>query len=143
MSDNVFREDRAGVFLCERHLLPRRSTEGSAGYDFRSPTTVTIPAHKFIRFDTGVKVRMRKGFVFELYIRSSLGNRGLTLTNSVGIIDSDYTDNMQAMIMNNSDEDYTIYQGDKYMQGIFSRYYLTDNDETFTKRNGGLGSTGR
>lgn len=104
---------------------------------------VIIPAHKFIQFDTGVKVQMRKGFLLKLFIRSSLGKKGITLTNAVGIIDSDFRDSMQAMLMNNSDEDYTIYKGERYMQGIFERYFVTDDDDAKGFRYGGIGSTGK
>ncbi len=143
MTDSVFKKNTVGFFATEQHLKPKRKTTGSAGYDFKAPETVVIPAHKFIRFDSGVKVRMRPGFVLKLYIRSSLGNRGIVLTNAVGIIDSDYKDTIQAMLLNLTDEDYTLYKGDHYMQGIFERYYLTDNDDAEGIRNGGLGSTGR
>lgn len=143
MTDTVFNGRYAGIFICDKHIMPKRKTAGSAGYDFIAPQTVVVPAHKYIQFDTCVQVRMRKGFMLELYIRSSLGRRGLTLTNAVGIIDSDYHDNMQALIMNNGDEDYTIYKGERYMQGIFKRYYITDNDNAEGVRNGGLGSTGK
>ena len=144
MVDSVFRKDRAGRFIVSNNRLkPKRATNESAGYDFIAPKTVLIPAKKKVQFDTGVKVEMRDGFVLELFIRSSLGRRGLTLTNSVGIIDSDFKDTMQAFIVNDSDEDYTIYQGERYMQGIFKKYYLTDDDFVETERKGGLGSTGK
>ena len=144
MTDSTFKADRAGSFyVSNNRLKPRRKTCGSAGYDFISPITVTVPAHKSVQFDSGVKVNMRNGFVLKLIIRSSLGKKGLTLTNAVGVIDSDYHDTMQAFIQNNSDSDYTIYKGDRYMQGIFERYYITDDDEVTDVRTGGIGSTGK
>lgn len=141
MTDSVFNNNTVGTFFALEN--PRRKTTGSAGYDFKAPETVVVPAHKYIQFDSGVKVRMRSGYVLNLYIRSSLGKRGLTLTNSVGIIDSDFQDTIQAFIMNNSDEDYTIYKGERYMQGIFTRFYITDDDRVEALRTGGIGSTGK
>jgi len=76
-------------------------------------------------------------------IRSSLGKKGITLTNAVALIDSDFKDTMQAFILNNSDEDYTIYKGESYMQGVFRKYYVTDDDNATGVRSGGVGSTGR
>jgi dUTP pyrophosphatase len=143
MTDSTFKSNTVGVFISDPHIRPRRKTADSAGYDFIAPQTVIIPAHKFIQFDTGVKVQMRKGFLLKLFIRSSLGKKGITLTNAVGIIDSDFRDSMQAMLMNNSDEDYTIYKGERYMQGIFERYFVTDDDDATGVRKGGLGSTGK
>lgn len=141
MTDSVFKNNTVGRFIALD--TPKRKTIGSAGYDFKAPETVVVPAHKYIQFDSGVKVDMRPGYVFNLYIRSSLGKKGLTLTNSVGIIDSDFHDTIQAFIMNNSDEDYTIYKGERYMQGIFNRFYITDDDQVEALRTGGIGSTGR
>lgn len=142
--DSVYQSLVAGTFIPQEDwLLPVRKTKDSAGYDFYAPRTIEIPAHKYVQFDTGVRVNMRRGFVLKLFIRSSLGKKGLTLTNSVGIIDSDFTDSMQAFIMNNSDEPYTIYKGDRYMQGIFEKYYTAENGNTEGVRNGGLGSTGK
>ena len=141
MTDSVFKGNTVGRFIALEN--PRRNTIGSAGYDFKAPETVVIPAHKYIQFDSGVRVEMRPGYVLNLYIRSSLGRRGLTLTNSVGIIDSDFKGIIQAFIMNNSDEDYTIYKGERYMQGIFTRYFVTDDDFVEDLRTGGIGSTGK
>ena len=141
MTDSVFNKNTVGRFIALEN--PKRKTVGSAGYAFRAPKTVVIPAHKYVQFDSGVRVDMRPGFVLNLYIRSSLGKKGITLTNSVGIIDCDFHDTIQAFIMNNSDEDYTIFKGDHYMQGIFTRFYITDDDNVDTLRTGGVGSTGR
>ena len=141
MTDSVFKNNKVGRFIALD--TPKRKTIGSAGYDFKAPETVVVPAHKYIQFDSGVKVDMRPGYVFNLYIRSSLGKKGLTLTNSVGIIDSDFHDTIQAFIMNNSDEDYTLYKGERYMQGIFTKFYPTIDDTATGKRVGGIGSTGK
>ena len=86
---------------------------------------------------------MKPGYVLELYIRSSLGKKGLVLTNAVGIIDADYKLPISAFIMNNSDEPVTIGKGDRYMQGIFKQFFLAEEDEVTTERNGGIGSTGK
>ena len=130
-------------FISTEELKPKRSTKESAGYDFRSPKTVTIPPHWMVSFSSEVAVEMKPGYVLELYIRSSLGKKGLVLTNAVGIIDADYTLPISAFIMNNSDEPVTIEKGDKYMQGIFKQFFLAEEDEVTTERNGGVGSTGR
>lgn len=144
MTDNIYKSDRAGRFIVNNQKLkPKRKTKGSAGYDFVAPETVEIPAHGMLRFDSGVKVLMRDGYVFQLYIRSSLGKKGISLINAVGIIDSDFHDSMQALLINYSDEPYTIYKGDRYMQGIFTRYFTTDDDNVEEIRKGGIGSTGR
>lgn len=130
-------------FISTEELKPKRSTKESAGYDFRSPKTVTIPPHWMASFSSEVAVEMKPGYVLELYIRSSLGKRGLTLSNSVGIIDADYHLPISAMLINNGNEDITIEKGERYMQGIFVQHFIADEEPPTEERTGGLGSTGK
>ena len=126
-------------------LLPKRSTSGSAGYDFISPDRYIVPAHGECYFDTKVSIELDKDKVLFLFVRSSYGfKHKITLSNSTGIIDSDfYPNTMKCKLKNDSDEDFIIEKGDKYMQGIILNYYLTDDDDTTSTRTGGIGSTGR
>lgn len=97
---------------------------------------------------TGIKVQMPKDNYLKLYSRSSGPlKRYLILANGVGIIDSDYYNNPNnegeifGQFLNFSPEPYTIYKGDRIMQGIFEQYLLTANDQSGEKRTGGFGST--
>lgn len=134
---------RTLFYVNDELLKPHRATKGSAGYDFVAPKDIDIAPNEICKFASGVKVTMPRGYVLQLYIRSSLGKRGLTLTNSVGIIDSDFEDEIQAFLINNSKEIIHISKGDRYMQGIFTRYFVTEDDDTVAVRNGGIGSTGK
>lgn len=130
--------------------LPKRSTAGSAGYDFFAPYSMTIRSGlSEDMFPTGIKVKMPKNVVLTLYTRSSLGfNRGIRLANTVGVVDSDYYNNE-----NNEGQMYVefynphratvIQEGEKYMQGVFINYLTTEDDDTTQERVGGLGSTGK
>ena len=123
---------------------PVRATQGSAGYDFYSPREIWIMPHEIYEFDTCVSVDIDDPrIVLKLYVRSSLDRKGITLTNSVGIIDSDYKDHIHAFLINPSDQVVCIEKDQRYMQGIFERYYLTDDDDVKAVRTGGLGSTGK
>lgn len=128
--------------------LPERSTSGSAGYDFFSTEDVTIPPHKSVKINTGVKAYMLSSESLEIYIRSSMAiKRNLMLTNQVGLIDSDYYGNPKndgAIVIglyNFGDEPQEIKKGDKIAQGVF-RPYLNTGDEPTGARSGGIGSTG-
>ncbi|NLK36623.1 MAG: deoxyuridine 5'-triphosphate nucleotidohydrolase [Epulopiscium sp.] len=130
-------------------ILPKRATQGSAGYDFFSPIPFTLPAGETIKIPTGIRVSMEEGWVLQCYPRSGLGFKyRLQLNNTVGIIDSDYyfSDNeghIFAKLTNDSNEDktLTLKQGDGFMQGIFLQFGITYEDTVTTVRNGGLGST--
>jgi dUTP pyrophosphatase len=69
------------------------------------------------------------------------------LNNCVGFIDADYYNNpdnegeILARIRNCSDETVMIKRNQRFMQGIFTKHYLTDNDDAYGERVGGVGST--
>lgn len=151
--------------------LPKRSTKNSAGYDFyaiddvfiepighkRNETAVLMGfadkiTHENIKptlVRTGVKAEMLPGEFLLLANRSSNPKKGLILANGVGIVDSDYYNNIdnEGEIMfafiNIGDEVIRITKGDKLGQGIFMKYYLTDDDAADGERQGGFGSTGK
>ena len=129
--------------------LPARATAGSAGYDFYTPSPVTLKPGETIKIPTGIRVEMEENWVLKCYPRSGLGFKyRLQLNNTVGIIDSDYfySDNeghIFAKITNDSNEGKTVElaAGTGFMQGIFVEYGITVDDDVTTARNGGFGST--
>jgi len=140
--------------LCDKAhepQLPTRATKGSAGYDFFMPHDVTIPAHGYSELiKTNVAAHMPKNAVLLLAIRSSLAmKRHLLLANGVGVIDSDYFNNLDnlgnigAVLYNNSGEDVKLKAGERFMQGIFVSFLTTHDDAVQTQRTGGYGSTGK
>jgi len=129
--------------------LPRRATAGSAGYDFFTPINVYLKPGETMTIPTGVRASIEPGWVLSCYPRSGLGFRfRMQLNNTVGIIDSDYfySDNeghIFARITNDTHEDKVllIEKGTGFMQGIFTEYGITVDDEASGVRNGGFGST--
>lgn len=131
---------------------PMRSTEGSAGYDFFMPFDVMLNPGNEIVIPTGIRVKMNNNFVLKIYPRSGLGFKyKVRFANTVGIIDSDYyfADNeghiMISMSNNTTDKVLKLRKGDKFCQGVFVEYGITEDDDedTHEKRTGGMGSTGR
>lgn len=97
---------------------------------------------------TGIKCEMPEGFYLELSVRSSCPlKHWLILANGVGIIDADYYNNPDNeghiffQIINLSPFDILLKKGDAIGQGIFKKYYLTDDDAAIAERQGGFGST--
>lgn len=130
--------------------LPKRSTKGSAGYDFFSPITIDLKPGQTVKMPTGIKCKMYSSWVLKLYPRSGLGFKyRLQLNNTVGIIDSDYYGNenneghIMAKITNDTNENKTAHleAGTGFMQGIFVEYGITEDDDASGIRVGGLGST--
>lgn len=130
--------------------LPRRATTGSAGYDFFAPFDIDLNAGETAKIPTGIRVKIDEGWLLSLYPRSGLGFKfRLQLDNTVGIIDSDYyfSDNeghIFAKITNDSRENKALHisAGAGFMQGIFTEYGITVDDDATEIRNGGFGSTG-
>ena len=130
------------VFHSEDWLKPKRKTKGSAGYDFIAPNDIIIPAQWKTEFDTGVSVEVEEGYVLLLFIRSSLGSKGITLTNNVAVIDSDYRQNIRGFLENKNTDPYIIRKGERYMQGVILPFFTAVDDEVNEERTGGVGSTG-
>ena len=129
--------------------LPKRATMGSAGYDFFVPIDLDIVPNTTVKVPTGIRCKMKKNYVLQIYPRSSLGFKyRFQPDNLVPIIDSDYygSDNEGHIFLkmtNDSREDKTLKlkRGDAFAQGIFNKYYLAKEHKVHTKRNGGFGST--
>ena len=128
--------------------IPVRKTKGSAGYDFIAPFDLIIQPHSDILIKTGIKCQIEEGYVLELYPRSSLGfKHRLALNNTVGIIDSDYYNNVNneghimCKMYNPTNNIITIHKGEAFAQGIFKQFFLADEEEVTTERVGGIGST--
>lgn len=120
---------------------PCRATTGSAGYDFYMPQSITIGSGEIAIVETGIIADIDEGYYLTLHPRSSLYAKGL---NIEGIIDSDYKKEVRAIIQNrNRAHSVHINAGERFMQGIFHRYYLTEDDDASESRSGGMGSTGR
>ena len=137
--------------LYESYLLPVRSTKKSAGYDIRSLEEYTLKPGESKAFTTGLKISMNEDEVLYLYSRSSMGYKyDVSLSNSVGVIDSDFYNNkdneghFRVKLINHGDKDFEVKVGDRIAQGVFMKYLVVDDEEEITnEREGGLGSTNK
>lgn len=146
--------------LYDNIKLPKRGSKGSAGYDIYSPISFMLSAAnnlmpsmfswsgKPIVIPLGIKVQMPEDMFLTVVPRSGVGFKsGTYLANTIGIIDSDYYNNKQneghiMVKLVPGFESLTVTAGDRIVQGIFTKYYITDDDEANENRNGGFGSTG-
>jgi len=142
-------EGRSGFLPLKEIPLPRRATAGSAGYDIVSPVEVTIGPGEAVLIPTGIRAEMETGWVLMLFPRSSLGFRhGLRLSNTVGVIDSDYAyarneGHIMVKLRNPGPDPVTIGRGERFCQGVFLPYGTAEEGQDFAERSGGFGSTGR
>ena len=129
--------------------LPKRSTTGSAGYDFYSPVSFRLAPGQSIKIPTGIHALINEGWWLMLAPRSGQGFKYFVrIANIPPVIDSDYafSDNeghIFIKIRNEGDKVMEINAGDAFAQGIFLPFGITYDDDADGVRNGGLGSTGR
>jgi len=129
-------------------VIPTRKTKNSAGYDFYvKEDTYILPSDYPLTIWTDIKVKLDEDEVLVLSLRSSIANRGLILSNGIGVIDADYYNNesndgnIGFMITNMTDSCIVINAGERIGQGIILNYKKTEDDNTTETRKGGFGST--
>ena len=130
--------------------LPTRGSIHSAGYDIYAYDNYEIEPKQSVLIRTGIKAYMPQDEYLDLRVRSSLGiKRQLMLATGASVIDSDYYNNeenegeIMVVLYNYGDETQTIAAGERIVQGIFTKYFLIDNDDTTKERTGGTGSTNK
>ena len=144
--DITEKETQYIVNIYDNIKLPKRSTKGSAGYDFFIPYEQFFSHINETMVPTGIRFKCDEDKYLMCVPRSGLGFKySMKLSNTCGIIDSDYfySDN-EGHIMCKVECKYpfTLEQGKALMQGIISQYFKVDDDNSDEVRNGGFGSTG-
>ena len=132
------------------HPLPSYETILSAGMDLRAFITEPIVMKPLQRtlIPTGLFIELVEGLEAQIRPRSGLAfKNGVTVLNSPGTIDADYRGELKVLLVNLSDIDFTINNGDRIAQMIISNYVKINwtNTESLseTKRgSGGFGHTG-
>ncbi len=130
--------------------IPSYATEGSSGADLRAyigePITLAPGERRLV--PTGIFVEIPQGIEAQIRARSGLAiKHGIGLVNGVGTVDSDYRGEWNIPLINWGDQPYTIQNGDRIAQVIFSRYEKADftvvSEISQTERGaGGFGHTG-
>lgn len=133
--------------LYQDYLLPKRATKNSCGYDFYAISDMVLHPGEIKKIPTGYKAKFNSDEMLMLVVRSSMGfEYNVRMCNQVGIIDSDYYQNLDneghiwVALQNEGKVDYEIKKGTAYCQGIFLKY-LTCGDEVINERKSGIGST--
>ena len=136
----------------ENAIIPKRATAGSAGLDLCAciDEPLTVKAGERAVIPSGIAIALENSEVVALvFARSGLAiKHGISLSNSVGVIDSDYRGEICVGIINTSREDYTVNPGERIAQLVLTPVIPAEPveveslDET-ERGAGGFGSTGR
>lgn len=134
-----------------RHSLPSYETLASAGMDLRAHLEGDLLLKPMGRalVPTGLYIELPAGYEAQVRPRSGLAiSKGVTSLNTPGTIDADYRGEVMVVMVNLSEEDYRIHDGDRIAQMVIARYEKAEweevNELEITDRGvGGFGHTGR
>ena len=133
-----------------RHPLPHYETIASAGMDLRASLTesrVLKPLERTI-VGTGLFIELPIGYEAQVRPRSGLAaKKGITVLNAPGTVDADYRGEIGVILVNLSNEDFTIQNGERIAQLVIAKHERAewDNVEILSdteRGEGGFGSTG-
>jgi dUTP pyrophosphatase len=134
-----------------KHPLPQYQTDHSAGLDLKAnlDSPVTLKTLERALIPTGLFIELPEGYEAQIRPRSGLAiKNGVTILNSPGTIDADYRGEIKIILINLSNEDFVINDGERICQMIIAKYEkvsLVEVEEiSDTKRgSGGFGHTGK
>lgn len=132
------------------HKLPHYETLASAGMDLRANLESPIilkPLERAI-VPTGLFMELPVGYEAQVRPRSGLAaKKGITVLNAPGTIDADYRGNVGVILVNLSNEDFTVENGERIAQMVIAKHERAEWEEVETlsdtdRGEGGFGSTG-
>ena len=132
------------------HQLPSYETIASAGMDIRAnvvePSTLKPLQRAIVK--TGLFIELPMGYEAQVRPRSGLAaKKGITVLNSPGTIDADYRGEIGVILVNLSNEDFTIENGERIAQLVIAKheravFEVVENLSETERGEGGFGSTG-
>ena len=132
------------------HPLPQYATSQSAGMDLRANLDNPVVLQPLERrlIPTGIYIALPEGYEAQVRPRSGLAlKKGITVLNAPGTIDADYRGEVGVVLINLSQEPFTVNDGERIAQMVFARYEQGNLvpvevlDET-ERGTGGYGHTG-
>lgn len=130
--------------------MPHYETLASAGMDLRADLKAPITLKPLERaiVPTGLYMELPVGYEAQVRPRSGLAaKKGITVLNAPGTIDADYRGNVGVILVNLSNEDFTVKNGERIAQMVIAKHERAEWEEVETlsstdRGEGGFGSTG-
>jgi len=132
------------------HKLPHYETDFSAGMDLRAniDEQVTLKPLERAIIKTGLFMELPLGFEAQVRPRSGLAaKKGITVLNAPGTIDADYRGEIGVILVNLSNEEFVVNNGERIAQMVIAKHEHISWEEVnvlgeTTRGAGGFGSTG-
>lgn len=133
------------------HALPQYETAHAAGMDLRAAieTEITIKPLQRVLVPTGLYIELPVGFEAQIRPRSGLAYKhGISIVNAPGTIDADYRGELKVLLVNLSDTDFVVNDGDRIAQMVIAKHETVEwnavEELNDTARGaGGYGHTGK
>jgi len=130
--------------------LPAYATPQSAGMDLRANLEAPVTLHPLERrlIPTGLHIALPEGYEAQVRPRSGLAlKHGITVLNTPGTIDADYRGEIGVVLVNLSDQDFVVNDGERIAQMVIARYEQADLQvvealDATERGEGGYGHTG-
>ena len=138
------------IINTSKHAIPTYETAGAAGMDLKANIDSPIilkPLERAI-VKTGLHIALPQGFEAQVRPRSGLAaKKGITVLNSPGTVDADYRGEIGVILVNLSNEDFIVNDGERIAQLVIAKHERISWQEVEilgeTQRGaGGFGSTG-
>lgn len=147
---NVYCMIKVSIVNTGRQELPNYATPQSAGMDVRANIDAPIVLHPMERrlIPTGLRIAIPAGYECQVRPRSGLAlKHGITVLNTPGTIDADYRGEVGVLLINLSQEDFVINDGERIAQLVFAsheqcEFSLVDVLDETERGAGGYGHTG-
>ncbi len=131
--------------------LPRYATSQSAGLDLQAniENSITIGPLERAMIPTGLFIALPEGYEAQIRPRSGLAAKhGITVLNSPGTIDADYRGELKVVLVNLSNEAFTINNGERIAQMVVAKceqaeFELVESLDATERGEGGFGHTGK
>jgi dUTP pyrophosphatase len=133
------------------HALPQYETAHAAGMDMRAfiESEITIKPLQRILVPTGLHIELPIGYEAQIRPRSGLAYKhGISIVNSPGTIDADYRGEIKVLLVNLSDTDFVVNNGDRIAQMVIAKHETIGWEEVESLNDtargaGGYGHTGK
>lgn len=133
-----------------KHSLPLYETIHSAGMDLKAnlEKPVTLKSLERAMIPTGLFIELKEGYEAQIRPRSGLAaKKGITVLNSPGTIDADYRGEIKVILINLSNEDFIVEDGERIAQMVVAQHERIEWEEAesladTSRGSGGFGSTG-
>jgi dUTP pyrophosphatase len=134
-----------------KHEVPTYATLLAAGADIKAniDTPLTLKPLERVIVPTGLYIELMPGFEAQIRPRSGLAiKNGITVLNAPGTIDADYRGEVGVILVNLSNDEYTINDGDRIAQMVVARHEQADfivieQLSATLRADGGFGHTGK